>query len=247
MKQGKIILLDGVSSAGKSSICKELVQILGSSYQIIAIDDFVKDVFAEQEKHPVSPSEFIARCDECSDKMYEKIKEITDQGKNVICDNVLAGLEGEKSVKLNLEKLKDLNTYFVLVYCPFKILVERILQRNKRARKEDNFQETRSLALALNQFAASFKKQKKDKDIFLEKLSREDFIKALFDAKNEFKNDEKRFEDFKAKALKNIGFEKENTVNLTSFLSYDCIIDTSKCSSKECAQLIIMKLDEELQ
>ena len=41
MKNGKIIFLNGTSSSGKTSIAKELQQILKEPYLLVSIDNFI--------------------------------------------------------------------------------------------------------------------------------------------------------------------------------------------------------------
>jgi chloramphenicol 3-O phosphotransferase len=44
MKQGKTIFLNGASSSGKTSISKELLAQLGSTYWYLSIDDFMDGI-----------------------------------------------------------------------------------------------------------------------------------------------------------------------------------------------------------
>jgi chloramphenicol 3-O-phosphotransferase len=80
------------------------------------VDDFVSELFVEQQKNPLSEKEFLARVFAACDFMYAKIRVLVGQGKNVILDTVLTGLEGEKSVRDTLAKLEGMQRYMVLVY-----------------------------------------------------------------------------------------------------------------------------------
>jgi chloramphenicol 3-O phosphotransferase len=127
---GKIIILDGTTTAGKSNIAQHLTTLFGGSYEQISIDDFHTPVFAEQKKLKLSAKEFLIRIRQASDAMYDKIIDLAAIGKVVIVDVILSGHGGEKDVSYALKKLNNFNVTLVLVYCPLVMVVERIKRRN---------------------------------------------------------------------------------------------------------------------
>jgi len=83
--------------------------------------------------------------------MYQEIRATALTGQNVVVDS-LTHLGDNVDCLSSLSELKDLNVMFVLVYCPWKNLVERIEQRNKSADKKNR----RELDWALSNFAHYF-------------------------------------------------------------------------------------------
>ena len=102
--QGQVIIIDGASSSGKSSVIKQLMPMLDDSYEYVPVDDFVTEVFLEQRIRNLSEQEFMQKIIQQCDIMYSKIRELVGNGKNVILDTVLSGLEGKKSVTDTLKK-----------------------------------------------------------------------------------------------------------------------------------------------
>jgi chloramphenicol 3-O-phosphotransferase len=237
-KQGHVIIFDGASSAGKSSVIKELMPLLDNSYRCIAIDDFVTQVFLEQQKLKLPEKEFIARVNKQSNLMYDKIRLLVTQGKNVILDTVLSGLEGEKSIRDAFEKLNYIKKVMVLVHCPLPVLVERMRQRNAKALQENRPQDERSIGTAINQFGHIYKSRTKETDISLETISRKEVELACVATKKEFNSNLNRFEQFKEWLLTQLLVKDKEEVTLTTRLKYDCIIDTSKYTTQESAKKI---------
>ena len=129
---GRVIVFDGASSAGKSSVIKQLLPMLDSSYQRVGVDDFVTAVFLEQQTLQLPEKEFIARVNHACNAMYDKIRALVAEGKNVLFDTVLSGLEGEASIQDTFENLKNISVLLVLVHCPLPVLVERIKKEMSR-------------------------------------------------------------------------------------------------------------------
>jgi len=235
---GQVIVFDGASSAGKSSIIKNLMPMLDSTYEYIAVDDFVSAVFLEQQKLNLPEKEFLNRVNQQTDIMYDKIKLLISHGKNVILDTVLSGLEGEKSIKEQLDKLKIFSTIKILVHCPLPVLPDRIKQRNERARIENKLEDERSIGTAINQFGHIYKKITNAKEPSLCTISRKDIELACETCKREFAKNLSRFDQCKEWLFSGLGTQDENEVMLTTRLKYDCVVDTSKNTPEECANKI---------
>jgi len=243
--QGQLIIIDGASSSGKTSVIKELMPLLCSSYQYVAVDDFVSEIFVEHQKKPLSEKEFLARVIERCDLMYAKIRELIAQGKNVILDTVLTGLEGEKSVRDTLAKLEGLSRNIVLVYCPLPVLVERIKKRNEQASRENKPHEIRSMFLPISQFGHIYRPIKDNGEPVLGKLTRADVERACAATEKEFTGDTEKFEQFKQHLFSQLGVAEREEVTLTTRLSYDLIVDTSVLSPSEAAHSIKQKIQRQ--
>jgi chloramphenicol 3-O phosphotransferase len=120
MNNGRIILLNGVSSSGKSTLSKELVKRL-PDYFHLSIDDFdlVIERMEDRENErliPVATEYFFHRT----------IAMFSDKGINLVVDQILHDYETTKDC---LETLKEYPIFFVGVHCP-----EAELERREQAR-----------------------------------------------------------------------------------------------------------------
>ena len=123
MKKGKIILLNGVSSSGKSSLAKELVEHL-PDYFHISIDDFdyVIEKMENRNKNrliPV-PTEYF---------FHRTVKMFSDKGINLIVDQILHDTE---TLTDYIETFKDYSLVFVGVHCSVEELNRREQARGDR-------------------------------------------------------------------------------------------------------------------
>jgi chloramphenicol 3-O phosphotransferase len=123
MNKGKIILLNGVSSSGKSTLSKELVKQLPDFFHY-SIDDFdmVIERMEDRENQrliPVSTEYYFHRT----------IAMFSDSGINLVVDQIL---HNEETIKDCLEALKDYPVFFVGVHCPQTELERRESERGDR-------------------------------------------------------------------------------------------------------------------
>lgn len=241
--QGKIIVIDGASSSGKSSVTKQLSSMMDVSYQLVAVDDFVTNIFIEQQKikfpeKEFFEKEFFAKIDKQTNIMYDKIKATVVGGANVILDTVLSGLKGEESVKEQLEKLKGLKTFMVLVHCPLSVLIERINKQNELAKKENKPGDERSIATALSQFGNIYRAKTLSDEAHLGVISRSEVETACEVAKKEWGKNVDRYDQFKNWIFMQLDLKEKKTIELTTKIKYDLIVDTSSHSQRECAQKI---------
>lgn len=239
---GRLIIIDGASSSGKTSVIKELMPLLGSSYQHVAVDDFVSEVFVKNQKKPLSEKEFFTRIMQQCDLMYARIRTLITQGNNVILDTVLTGLEGEKSVRDTFTKLEGLPRTIVLIYCPLPLLVERIKKRNEQAMQEHRPEEIRSMVLAVRQFGSIYRPVQHEGEPVLDTITHTEVERACTESEKEFEGNKKRFEQFKHELFVQLGVNEKDNVLLTPRLNYNLIIDTSKVLPHEAARLIKQRL-----
>ncbi|WP_312106519.1 AAA family ATPase [Lachnoclostridium sp.] len=127
MKKGKIIYLNGVSSAGKTTLSKTLQERLTEPYYYMSMDTFMY----------MTPEKFINNdCDENEGiwlqsiiNMYHTIKMYSDMGYNTIVDDVF--VDDYLPLKM-LEILHDYPALFVQVTCPLEELQRREKERGNR-------------------------------------------------------------------------------------------------------------------
>ena len=130
----QLILLNGTSSAGKSSIVKCLQEKLQSPYLDMGLDKFLYMLPNHHLKQPLwkevwdhtSAGEVGNRL---MSGMHHSIKAMLDRGNLVIADHVLI----EKNWVFELAELfHDQNAYFVGVKCPIEVVVQREMDRKDR-------------------------------------------------------------------------------------------------------------------
>ena len=121
----QIILLNGPSSSGKSTLAKELQKLIkkrkSEDYEVVSIDDFMK----------TDPMETIYEDDvyEISGEMCERALEILRTGSGVIIDHVITS---ERILGQLKEMLSAWPLCTVRVTCPLEILREREQARGDR-------------------------------------------------------------------------------------------------------------------
>ena len=121
----QIILLNGSSSAGKSTLAKALQGLIADkrkeSYEIVSIDDFLK----------MTTEEVIYEDDvyEISGPLCEKIMEVFGTGQGVIIDHVITSerILGQLKEAVNPQRL-----WTVHVTCPLEIIQKREQERKDR-------------------------------------------------------------------------------------------------------------------
>ncbi|WP_342429669.1 AAA family ATPase [Neobacillus sp. FSL H8-0543] len=125
MKKGRIILLNGVSSSGKSTLSMELVKRL-PGYFHLSIDDF--DLVIERMEDrvndrliPVATEYFFHRT----------IAMFSDKGINLVVDQILH--DNETTLDC-YETLREYPVFFVGVHCP-----EAELEQREKARRDRSF------------------------------------------------------------------------------------------------------------
>ncbi|MFE1245324.1 chloramphenicol phosphotransferase CPT family protein [Fictibacillus sp. NPDC058756] len=123
MNKGKIILLNGVSSSGKSTLAKELVKKL-KDYFHFSIDDFDTIIETMEDRNsdhliPVPTEHFF----------YRNIVMFSDKGVNLVVDQILHNKDTTKDC---YEILNDYPVFFVGVHCPLIELEKREKERGDR-------------------------------------------------------------------------------------------------------------------
>ena len=123
MNRGKIIILNGVSSSGKSTLARELVRVR-PSYFHMSVDDF--DLFIEKMEDrenghlvPVETAYFFHRT----------IAMFSDKGVNIIVDHIL---HDDFTREDCFAVLADYPVLFVGVHCPLEELERREKARGDR-------------------------------------------------------------------------------------------------------------------
>ena len=128
MEKGRIIFLNGVTSAGKTSIVEALQERDDIFFYVVA-----NDLFQEMVGDKYLRQNYWKYLSEVIIMMYHTAKLYSDMGKNVLIDGILVEREEIKPhYQQLLEILKDNPLDIVEVYCPLEICRQRNIDRGDR-------------------------------------------------------------------------------------------------------------------
>ncbi|MCM3629128.1 chloramphenicol phosphotransferase CPT family protein [Paenibacillus glycanilyticus] len=163
MKQGTIVLLNGTSSSGKTSISNELVNQKEILFHHLSIDDFIKDYF----NNKFSDIEPTREVDEqvivqitfnpLVSLYYSTIKLFSEMGLNVIVDTVI---ENDKWFNECLDVFSGQPTLFIGVMCSKEELIRREQTRGDR-----------NIGLAASQFSKVYSIDEYDLEVNTEEMN----------------------------------------------------------------------------
>ncbi|MBP3339713.1 MAG: AAA family ATPase [Lachnospiraceae bacterium] len=128
MEKGRIIFLNGVTSAGKTSIVDALQSQEDIFFYVVA-----NDLFQEMVGENYLRADYWKYLSEVIIMMYHTAKLYSDMGKNVLIDGILVEREEIKPhYHQLLEILKDNPLDIVEVYCPLDVCRQRNIIRGDR-------------------------------------------------------------------------------------------------------------------
>ncbi len=153
-----IILLNGTTTAGKTSIAGELKKQLETQIlpvEVLALDTFCtpKVLWAlginrctsfRANASLITPLEMEEMIKKSHEELCTAVRTAYEQGKVVIVDTPAYRKE---EINFYQQELADLHATWSLVYCPVSNLVDRVIERNK-----GEMSEQRSVLQALDQF-----------------------------------------------------------------------------------------------
>ena len=259
MHKGQVILLNGTSSAGKSTILKEF-QKLGNEYTILKVDDW----FPEQVKkkaqelgwqEETSQDPWLFLCEYLHQKtgnyyfatevrqelfgsspaFFNKARDLSFAGQNVIIDTVL---EYEQEYEKLFSIFKDPKPIMILVYCPMDILLHRVEQRNALG----IVAEERVAFQSFEQFPALFKVQEHLEEQVVDHIQSVVMKKAL---------DESiawliehalpsgyvpKLEAFRKQFVEQFKLDDQDSISLVAKHRYDLVLQSGAKSPHELAQ-----------
>lgn len=128
MEKGRIIFLNGVTSAGKTSIVESLQSQENIFFYVVA-NDLFQEMVGENYLH----ANYWKYLSDVIIMMYHTAKLYSDMGKNVLIDGILVEREEIKPhYHQLLEILKDNPLDIVEVYCPLDVCKQRNIIRGDR-------------------------------------------------------------------------------------------------------------------
>lgn len=236
-----MILFDGTSCAGKTSICRLFCHKIEHPYHYVALDDFITEVFEAQKQNPLPFDEFIATCNKLTESMYVHIGTMVHRGNNVLCDTTLTCLEDVTSTYRWFKIIKNINNVMILVYCPFDAVVKRLQQRNHHARTLNQPQNSRITSVVLRQFDAMFKAHQDKTEFTIDELSRSHIEQAFELVRDDFA-DAQEFENLRTEIIGKFGLCNRKRVFISPRLNYDYILNTDRYPIEDCVKIITKKL-----
>lgn len=192
----RIILLNGTSSSGKSTVSKELQKILPHAL-FVKVDDYydaeviqVAKNLGWKESLGIDPWLFIneyltnktgkyyfdteirQQLFTATDFFYSKAKQMAEHGKLVFIDTVL---EYESAYQQAFDYFKADNFSMILIYCPMSLLLERVQERNST----HIIAEHRHAFLAFEHFRTMYKLRENSSDPLVDTISTTKLKNAL--------------------------------------------------------------------
>ncbi len=122
---GRLVLLNGASSSGKSSIAEELLLCLAQPYFHLSVDQF----HASRGRKPWTEDQFLPVFQRTILGFHRAVVGLASAGNNVVVDHILA----ERWRLLDcLAVFAELEVLFVAVQCPLEALNRRERDRGNR-------------------------------------------------------------------------------------------------------------------
>lgn len=136
MEKGRIIYLNGVTSAGKTSIVEAIQERDDVFFYVVA-----NDLFQEMVGDRYLRENYWKYLSEVIIMMYHTAKLYSDMGKNVLIDGILVERdEIAPHYRQLTEILKDNPLDLVEVYCPLEICRKRNIARGDRCESQSDEQ-----------------------------------------------------------------------------------------------------------
>ena len=169
VKPGMIVLLNGTSAAGKSSLVRELQKQSDNAFFVISFDDFI----SKYEKEVCTQLDVVER----DDAFFQYIK---DSSK--VYDKVLVDTVDHETVFEKYDNFLGQGLIKILVYCPLLDLIKRVKKRNHQPEYEN---EHLKLFLAFTQFLSLYKNQSGSDGLVIDKIRAADIKNILHEIKKE--------------------------------------------------------------
>ncbi|MCH4886276.1 hypothetical protein EZV73_01785 [Acidaminobacter sp. JC074] len=135
MNKGKIIFLNGVSSAGKSTLSRTIQKMINEPFHWLNVDNFMS--FTDMSQHP---AKYFEEGKDPVSLFPHIVKLYVDLGVNVIVDAAFVKWKGpqlflaEETLTKCLELFHDYPLLYVHVTCPYKEVKRRHDERGDRSR-----------------------------------------------------------------------------------------------------------------
>ncbi len=230
-KPGTIIILSGTSSAGKSSVVKELQKIYHDEFQVLTIDDFMRS-------HPEIEALSNASNDDEEDEIFERIvtdfyhhiKQMSQRGNKILIDTVQC-LQSEWTRCHTI--LGSENVIQILDYCTLPVIISHVKKRNTSG---DSL-EKRSIRQAFDQFYDLYRLQESSDDQVVDHMHASRMKHALHQVDKERKQFDiefpesidkraQKWQKFSHDFIDQFKLDEMKKINIACKYQYDFIVDT---------------------
>lgn len=126
MKYGSVIFLNGTSGSGKSSLAKELQNQLDEPFWHVSSDQFINAKLLPLRDFEGGKFAWASMRPHFFEAFHSCLPAIAKSGNNLIVDHIIEEVTWLEKLQ---ENLKDLDVFFVGVYCDLLELEKREKQR----------------------------------------------------------------------------------------------------------------------
>ena len=222
---GRIILFNGTSSAGKSSLAEVMVQGSNTKYEVVSFDDFNR-TYREKLGTGQSNRE---QYGDMRQALYRHAKAQAEDGRNIIIDTV----EFDQGYDKYCEILGCSNVIKAVVYCPLDDILKRVDRRNSA----EGTNGRRPVLLAFNQFLQMYKLQSSTNELIVERTHTRRLRTALEEAARRVGNT-RQYEALYATYVRAFRIDKDQEIVVVPKGRYDLVLDTRANTKKENVRLL---------
>ena len=222
---GNIILFNGTSSAGKSSLAEVMVTESTNKYEVVSFDEFYHSYREKRKVTRLSGNQH----QDLLHSLYRHAKEQSDAGKNVIIDTV----EFDRAYNKYCEILDCPKVIKAIVYCPLQHILKRVEKRNASGVPSNE----RPVLLSFRQFLEMYKPQTSPDELVVDRTSTSVIRTALVEAGRKANNPSQYQALFK-NYVKAFGIDKDKEIVIVTKGKYDLVLDTKAKTKKENMRLV---------
>lgn len=222
---GHIVLLNGTSSAGKSSLAEAIIAESTNRFEVVSFDDFYH---AYRARHRVSRltggqyQDFLL-------SMYRHARALSDAATNVIIDTV----EFDRAAGAYCDILNCSNVIKAVVYCPLQDILARIDRRNGSPNPSDH----RAVLICFQQFLETYKLQSSPAELVVEKTSTGVIRAALVEAGRKT-NNPRLYDSLYRQYEEAFGIDRDREIILVPKGKYDLVLNTRANTKRKNVRLV---------
>ncbi len=226
-KAGMIILLNGTSSAGKTTLTQALNAIY-ENYEVAHIDNYTR-------RH--NQGSFKTKCH----GFYTEIKDVALAGQNIIVDTVLYHdhyAAYDDLLTNRDQKNKPIKLIKILVYCSIDSIVDHVRKRNELSNSLDHRTVHQALIGFLSLYTIKNAKHSTMIDTIDSLQAKIALKKAMSTIHPQAHKYLKRLAKINQKVMHQFNLNKVNKVTIYPQHSWDLIVNTSNQTPEQLAQQI---------